>query len=98
MSEKVLLEVPGTSLPFYTYEDEGITYIEFDASASHPPEPMVNAMKGFELIAGTDKRLVMINAHEPTPLYPRIANDFSWDIEVLESGDIKIVFSNRGRK
>lgn len=95
MSEKVLLEVPGASLPFYTYEDEGITYIEFDSSESHPPEPMVNVMKGFELISGTDKRLVMINAQEPVPLYPRIANSFVWDVEVLKSGDVKIVFKNR---
>ena len=96
MNEKVLLEVPGASLPFVTYEDDGVTYIEFDSSASQSPEPMVNVMKGFELIAGTDKRLVMINAHEPTGLYPRVASDFSWDVEVLESGDVKIVFRNRG--
>ncbi len=95
MSEKVLLEVPGASLPFYTYEDEGITYIEFDSSESHPPEPMVNVMKGFELISGTDKRLVMINAQEPVPLYSRIAGSFVWDVEILESGDVKIVFKNR---
>lgn len=95
MCEKVRLEVPGASLPFYTYEDEGITYIEFNSSESHPPEPMVNAMKGFELIAATQKRLVMINAQEPTPLYPRIADSFVWDAEVLENGDVKIVFRNR---
>jgi len=95
MNERVPLEVPGASLPFVTYEDDGVTYIEFDSSASHPPEPMVNAMKGFELIAGSDRRLVMINAHEPTALYPRVASDFSWDVEVLESGDVKIVFKNR---
>lgn len=95
MSEKVLLEVPGASLPFYTYEEEAITYLEFDSSASHPPEPMVNFMKGFDLIKGTDKRLVMINAQEPAPLYPRIATDLTWEVEVLESGDVKIVFTNR---
>lgn len=95
MSEKVLLEVPGASLPFYTYDEDGITYIEFDSSASHPPEPMVNVMRGFELIAGTDRRLVMINAQEPVPLYPRIADSFAWDVEVLDSGDVKIVFTNK---
>ncbi|MGB5964518.1 MAG: hypothetical protein WBF77_05975 [Sulfurimonadaceae bacterium] len=95
MSEKVRLEVPGASLPFYSYELEGINYIEFDASESELPEPMVNAMKGFALISGTDKRLVMINAHEPTPLYLRIADSFVWDVEVLENGNIKIVFSNK---
>lgn len=95
MGEKVLLEVADATLPFYTYEEEGITYIEFDSSQSDPPEPMVNVMKGFELIAGSDKRLVMINAHEPVPLYPRIADSVTWDVEVLDSGDVKIVFTNR---
>ena len=95
MSDKTLLEIPGASLPFYTYEDEGIMYVEFDSSASSPPEPMVNFMKGFDLIKGTDKKLVMINAQEPAPLYPRIASDLTWEVEVLESGDVKIVFTNR---
>ena len=95
MSEKQPLEVPGASLPFVIYTQDGIEYIEFNSSASHPPEPMVNFMKGFELIKGSDKRLVMINAQEPTPLYPRIATDLTWEVEVLESGDIKIVFQNR---
>ncbi len=95
MSKKQPLEVSGASLPFVTYTQDGIEYIEFDASACHPPEPMVNFMKGFELIKGNDKRLVMINAQEPAPLYPRIANDLTWDVEVLESGDIKVVFQNR---
>lgn len=95
MFKKILLEVPGASLPFYAYEDEGVEFIEFDSSQSQPPEPMLNAVKGFELISGTDKRLVMINAHEPTPLYPRIADSFVWDVEVLESGNVKIVFRNR---
>ena len=95
MSEKVLLEVPGATLPFYSYEEDGTTYIEFDSSQSSPPEPMVNVMKGFELIAGTDKCLVMINAQEPAPLYPRIADSVTWEVEVLDSGDVKIVFTNK---
>jgi len=95
MSEKKPLTIPGASLPFVAYEEEGVEYIEFNSTASHPPEPMVNFMKGFELIKGTDKRLVMINAQEPAPLYPRIATDLTWEVEVLESGDVKIVFSNK---
>ncbi len=95
MSEKVLLEVPGASLPFYSYIIDGVEYIEFDSSESMPPEPMMNALKGFELISGTDKRLVMINAHEPMPLYHRIADMFSWDVDVLENGNVKVVFKNR---
>ena len=95
MSEKKSLTIPGATLPFVSYEEGGVEYIEFDSSESHPPEPMVNFMKGFELIKGTDKRLVMINAQEPAPLYPRIATDLTWEVEVLESGDVKIVFSNK---
>ena len=95
MSQKATLEVPGASLPFVTYEEEGVTYIEFNSSESNPPEPMVNFMKGFDLIKGTDKKLVMINAQEPAPLYPRIATDLTWEVEVLETGDVKIVFSNK---
>jgi len=95
MSQKTVLEVPGASLPFVTYEDNGVEYIEFDSCASNPPEPMVNFMKGFDLIKGTDKKLVMINAQEPAPLYPRIATDLTWEVEVLETGDVKIVFSNK---
>ena len=95
MSEKQPLEVLGASLPFVSYTQDGIEYVEFNSSASHPPEPMVNFMKGFELIKGTNKRLVMINAQEPAPLYPRIATDLTWEVEVLENGDIKIVFQNR---
>ena len=95
MSQKIALEVPGASLPFVSYEEDGVEYIEFDSTTSHPPEPMVNFMKGFALIKGTDKKLVMINVQEPTPLYPRIATDLTWEVEVLDSGDVKVVFSNR---
>jgi len=95
MSERKPLVLPGASLPFVSYEEDGVEYIEFDSTASHPPEPMVNFMKGFERIQGTEKKLVMINSQEPAPLYPRIADDLTWEVEVLESGDIKIVFSNK---
>lgn len=71
------------------------TYTELDARACQPPEPMINAMKGFEQIAGSDKHLVMINAYEPKPLYPRIADTLEWDVTVLESGDVKIVFREK---
>lgn len=95
MYEKIPLKIKGVTLPFYTYVFEDISYIEFDASACQPPEPMFNVMRGLELIAGSDKRLVMINAYEPTPLYPRIADSVVWDVTVLENGDVKIVFRIR---
>ncbi len=95
MEKRMLLNVPGATLMFYIYQLNGIDYIEFDASPCVPPEPMVNAMKGFELIRGTEKRLVMIAFHEPTPLYNHVATDFSWDVEVLDNGNVKIVFKSR---
>ena len=96
MSQKKPLDIPGASLPFFHYERDGVEYIEFDSSECHPPEPMVNFTRGFEHIKGTDKKLVMINAQEPAPLYPRIASELSWEVEVLDDGNVKVVFSNRG--
>lgn len=95
MEKKMLLNVPGATLMFYRYRRNGIDYIEFDASQCEPPEPMVNAMKGLEFIRGTQKRLVMIAFHEPTPLFNRVATAFSWNVEVLDNGNVKIVFHNR---
>lgn len=92
---KKQIDVVGTSLPFYTYESEGIRYYEFDASQSSPPEPMVNAMRGLALLTNEHDVLIMINAQEPTPFYARIQNDFEWEVETLPSEDIKIFFKRR---
>jgi len=95
MYKKQALTLPGTTLPFSTYVDEGVCYVEFNASASEPPEPMMNAMQGLAFIKGTDKRLVMIHVKEPASLYPRIANEMTWSVDVLDNGDVKIIFQNR---
>jgi len=89
------IDVEGATLPFYSYEIEGVRYYEFDASESSPPEPMMNAMRGLALLSHSSDTLVMINAQEPYPFYARIQNDFQWSVETLPSGDVKIFFQRK---
>ena len=92
---KQQIEVTGATEPFFTYEEDGIIYYEFDSSLCTPPGPMVNAMSGLQLIDSPNKRLVMINMKKPMGLFPKIEADFSWEEEELEDGKIKLVFSRK---
>jgi len=94
--KKTEIEVTGATEPFYTYEEDGITYYEFDTSLCTPPAPMVNAMCGLKLIDSTDKRLVMINMKKPMGLFPKVEADFTWVDEEIEDGKVKLTFSKRG--
>ena len=89
---KELIEVPMATLKFYKYEEDGLTYYEFNATECSPPEPMVNAMHGLKLLSSQSDRLVGIFFHEPTPLYNKISAQVSHEATELESGDFKIVF------
>jgi hypothetical protein len=91
--EKKEIEVAGATEPFYTYTKDGITYYEFDSSMCEPPGPMVNAMSGLKLIDNKDKRLVMINHKKPMGLLPKIETDFDYEVEELEDGKVKLIFS-----
>jgi hypothetical protein len=93
--EKKQIEVTGATEPFYTYEDNGITYYEFDTSLCTPPAPMVNAMCGLKLIDSADKKLVMINMKKPMGLLPKIEADFTWVDEETEDRKVKLIFSKR---
>ncbi len=90
--DKKSVTVKGATVPFATYEADGLTYYEFDSTQRECPEPMMNAMCGLKLVDSASKRLVMTNMQEPAGLYPRIAEDFEWSVETLESGDVRIVF------
>ncbi len=90
---KQQIEVTGATEPFFTYEVDGITYFEFDSSLCTPPGPMVNAMSGLKLIDTPDKKLVMTNMKKPMGLFPKVEKDYSWEIEELEDGKVKIIFS-----
>ena len=90
--QKELVQIPRTTLDFYKYEQDGITYYEFDATGCQPPEPMVNAINGLSMIQSDKERLVGIFFHEPAPLYDRIAEYFTHEATELENGDFRIVF------
>lgn len=90
--KKELIEVPRTTLDFYKYEEDGLTYYEYDATGCQPPEPMVNTMVGLSLLKSKNDRLVGIFFHEPFPLYDRIPLTISHEAKQLESGDFRITF------
>jgi len=95
MSEikKEKIEVNGATVDFYKYIKDGIEYYEFDTSRCGPPEPMVNAMAGLKLIDSPNKKLVMINHKKPMGLLDKIGQNYDIDIEKLEDGRVKLIFS-----
>ncbi len=90
--QKELVEVPRATLPFHKYEEDGLTYYEYDATKCQPPEPMVNTMVGVSLLQGPNDRLVGTFFHEPFPLYERLPAAVKHEAVELESGDFKITF------
>ncbi len=90
--EKELITVPMATLDFYKYEEDGLTFYEFNATECQPPEPMVNTMHGLRMIESENDRLVGIFFHEPTPLFAKTASHFAHESIELESGDFRITF------
>ena len=91
--EKKRVEVAFATLDFYKYEKDGLTYYEFDATMSQPPEPMVNTFHGLKMLKSKIDRLVGIYFHEPLPLYEKLGDSFKYEAQELENGDFKITFS-----
>ena len=90
--KKERIDLPGAPLPFFKYYEDDLTCYEFNAVMSDPPIPMVNALRGLELLKNPDDRLLMYNMQEPIVLYPRIADKYAWEVTVLENSDVLIVF------
>lgn len=88
------IEVEGTTVDFFTFEDKDIIYYIFDTSDSTPPDPMVNAMMGLQLLDSPKKRLIMINHSVPNALFMRISQNFEYEVNE-EDGEIKIEFRYR---
>ena len=91
--QKEKIEVAGATVDFYKYRDGDIEVYEFDTSRCGPPEPMVNAMAGLKLIDGPNKKLVMINHKKPMGLLDKVGNNYNIDIEQLEDGRVKLIFT-----
>jgi len=89
---KQLIEVPFSTLDFYKYEKDGLVYYEFDARECNPPEPMVNAMSGLQMLKNKNERLIGFFFHEPFPLYQKISINFEYESKEIESGDYKVIF------
>ena len=96
MSEiiKEKIDVIGSTVDFYKYIQDGLTTYEFDTSKCGPPDPMVNAMCGLKLL--DDKsQLVMINHKAPGGLFPKVEEEFSYEIFEMENGFAKVVFRKK---
>ena len=92
---KEKVDIPMTTLDFYKYEQDGLTYYAFDATECSPPEPMVNTLNALRMIQSENDRLVGRFFHEPTPLYAKIADFFTYEAQELENGDYQITFKKR---
>ena len=88
------IEVVGATVPFYKYEQEGTTYLQFDSSKAGHPEPMINAMSGLQTIQG-DEKLVMLNSKPPMGLFPKIEAEFNFEHAEIEAGLTRVVFSRK---
>jgi len=84
------IEVLNATLAFF--EDENYYY--FDSSLTAPPEPMTNALAGLNFLSG-NKKLVMINHKIPMGLFPKIEGHFDYEIEELEDGNVKVIFTKK---
>ena len=89
---KILIEVPFTTLDFYMYEKDELIYYEFDARECEPPEPMMNTINGLKLLENNEYRLVGIFFHEPFPLFQKIPSSIDYLSEECDNGDFSVTF------
>jgi len=92
---KQKIEVPRATLDIFKYEEDGLTFYEFDATQCQPPEPMVNTMVCLSLLESENDRLKGKFFHEPTPLYDKTSSHFTHEAIELESGDFDIIFKKK---
>ena len=88
------IEIEGSTVDFYKYIQDGISYYYFDTSECGPPEPLVNAMAGLQLL-DKDSKLIMINHKPPMGLFPKIQQNFSYEIDELENGMHSVTFVSK---
>ncbi len=88
------IEVLGSTVDFFKEIQDGLTIYQFDTSRCGPPEPMVNAMAGLQLLDENSK-LVMINHKPPMGLFPKIEGEFDFVEEALEDGNTKVTFTKK---
>ncbi len=89
----IKLSLENTTVDFYQFTKNDISYLYFDTSLCGVPEPMINAMAGLKAINDTNKKLIMKNHQLPNGLFAKIDKVFDFEIEKLEDGNILITFS-----
>lgn len=85
------IELEGSTVDFFEFVQNDLLYYYFDSSLSSPPDPMINAMLGLQLLTDENKRLIMMNHSIPNALFMRIDANFEYEIEKV-SNEIKIEF------
>ena len=93
-SEAKKIEVMGATVDFFKLEKDGESSYYFDTSKCGPPDPMVNAMVGLQLIKNSDDTLIMINHKSPGGLFAKLEEDISSNVETLENGVVRVTFKN----
>jgi hypothetical protein len=88
-----IFEVEGATVDFYKKIEDGLCTYIFDTSSCGPPDPMVNAMVGLQLL-DNNSQLIMINHKEPKGLYPKIEQEFNYKTEDMEN-KIKVIFTKK---
>ena len=84
------IDVENSTVTFYKYEDN----YYFDSSLTAIPEPMINAVAALQILNENEK-LIMINHKIPMGLFPKIEGLFDYEIEELDDGNVKIVFTKK---
>ena len=88
------IEVLGSTVDFFKKIENGLTTYQFDTSKCGPPDPMVNAMLGLQLL-DENSQLIMLNHQAPGGLFPKVADEFNYDIGSTEDGQVKITFTKK---
>ncbi len=89
------IEIENSTVDFYKFIKNGLTFYYFDTSLCGPPEPMINAMLGLQLLKEDNDRLIMINHTPPNGLFPKIEHNFSFEISQLEDDRVQVIFNNK---
>lgn len=93
--QKELITIPRATLDVYKYSENGLNIYEFDATECSPPEPMVNTIVVLQVLKDENERLIVTYFHEPTPLFERVEEKFSYESKELENGDFRVTFQKK---
>ncbi|MBS9782393.1 MAG: hypothetical protein KGV43_01160 [Arcobacter sp.] len=87
------IEVLGSTVDFFKEVKDGLTTYYFDTSKCGPPDPMVNAMAGLQLL-DENSQLVMINHKSPQGLFPKIQDEYDFTEEEVDK-KVKVIFTKK---